>query len=257
MTTTFASTSYDLSFRYDDSTPLATGTTVSLLEYSGGAWSLVPNTTLNTSTDLIAATGLQSGAYFAAVTSATTSLFNVTSGDWGNPSSWSPGALPTSVALFNLSNNPTVTLSSSQSVSGVGLWGTGTLTVNDNGGSLTIANPLTVTAGQTLTGTGTINAPITLSSGTLAGGITTGAITSTGGTIGNATVNGNITHNSGTLNVTGTVGGSGSFTAASGSTVQGTGTINRSMTLTGATLAGTLTVGSVTSVALPSIRARR
>ncbi len=201
VTTTFASTSYDLSFRYDDSTPLATGTTVSLLEYSGGAWSLVPNTTLNTSTDLIAATGLQSGAYFAAVTSATTSLFNVTSGDWGNPSSWSPGALPTSVALFNLSNNPTVTLSSSQSVPGVGLWGTGTLTVNDNGGSLTIANPLTVTAGQTLTGTGTINAPITMTGGTLAGTLTVGSVTSVGATFNpgsQLTINGALTldHNS-------------------------------------------------------------
>ena len=59
-------------------------------------------------------------------------------------------------------------------------------------------------------------------------------------------INGAISHSTGTLNVTGTVGGSGSFTATSG-TVNGTGTINRTVTLTGATLAGTLTVGSVNS----------
>ena len=74
--------------------------------------------------------------------------FNVTSGNWGDTSSWSPSTgYPTVIdtATFNLGSNPTVTISGAQAVQGVTLSGSGTLTANStSGGSLAITNPVTI-----------------------------------------------------------------------------------------------------------------
>ena len=84
-----------------------------------------------------------------------------------------------------------------------------------DGGGTTAGGAAWQIAGA-LTGTRVVNAPITLSGGTINGGLTlNGDVTSTGGSLG-TTINGAISHSTGTLNVAGTVGGSGSFTATSG-----------------------------------------
>ena len=149
VTTTFASTSYDLASATMIPRPLPRAPQSASWSTPARAWSLVPNTTLNTSTDLIAATGLQSvilrrrhlrddlpvqrdqrrlGQSFELVARG-------------------PAHERCAVQPFQQPHGHPL---NSQSFRGVGLWGTGTLTVNNNGGSLTIANPLTVTAGHTL-----------------------------------------------------------------------------------------------------------
>ena len=78
-----------------------------------------------------------------------------------------------------------MSISGSQSVQGVTLLGSGTLTANStSGGTLAITNALTISAGQTLKGTAAISAPTFTLNGTLSGSLhLTGAVNSVGGTI--------------------------------------------------------------------------
>jgi hypothetical protein len=121
-------------------------------------------------------------------TLSTTSLssyaWSATSGNWCTNSCWSPATLPgaTDAAVFNLGGTArVVNVDSAKSVGKVSLVGSGALTMNGN--LLTVANAVSIAAGQTLQGSGNISAPaFNVSGGTLGGALNlTGNVVSIGG----------------------------------------------------------------------------
>ena len=117
-----------------------------------------------------------------------------------------------------------------------------------------MTNALNVLAYQTIQGSGTLSGPVTLAGGTLAGATYSGAVAadSATSTISGGTFNNTLTVLGGaTLNVTGTIAPTG-VTVNSGGILQGTGTINQAVSLSG-TLAGNLTAGGNLTVASTGI----
>jgi hypothetical protein len=138
-----------------------------------------------------------------------------------------------------------------------------TLTVNGTGNlsvvGVTIApTSVSVNGGGVLRGTGTINAPVALTGGTLSGSVTyNGAVASNGvDTISGGTLNSSLTVNgAGNLSVNGLTIAPTNVTVNSGGVLQGTGTINpqnSSISLTGGTLSGSLTLGASVSASSAS-----
>ncbi len=185
---------------------------------------------------------------------------------WNTPGNWDqgsnyPGYLPTTdIAYFNLNNTatPTVSVNSPTTIASLTLFGgsssaPGVLTLNGSG-TLTVTNALNVLAYQTIQGSGTLSGPVTLAGGTLAGATYSGAVAadSATSTISGGTFNNTLTVLGGaTLNVTGTIAPTG-VTVNSGGILQGTGTINQAVSLSG-TLAGNLTAGGNLTVASTGI----
>ena len=114
-----------------------------------------------------------------------------TSGNWGTAASWTPGTgTPGSIdtANFNLANNNLVNVDAPHTVATVSFGSSTGGQVSLSGSQLTVTNALTVAAGQTLTGTGSINASGGIGlGGTLgpaSGSLTVGGVVSTLGTTG-------------------------------------------------------------------------
>lgn len=141
------------------------------------------------------------------VTSLASYTWNATSGNWGTKSCWTTGTLPgaTDTAIVNLSaSNTTINMDSASSVGSVYLNGSGALTMTGN--LLTVANTVSIGAGQTIQGSGRIAAPaFNINGGTLSGALSlTGNVVSTGGqfTPGGATkmsMTGNVTLDAGSV----------------------------------------------------------
>ena len=165
-----------------------------------------------------------------------------------------------SAVAFNgstVSGSPTfndgVTFSGSNTINGAVAFSA--LTVN---GTLGGTGVLNIGAGATVNGSATLNLPVTLNGGTLAGtfnvpnltlGSAAGAIGSTSSN--SLTIPGSLALNSGTLTLTGTLNTGGAVTVNSGGTLAGGvlgGTITDPVSLVGGTLSGTLNIaGNLTS----------
>jgi hypothetical protein len=117
---------------------------------------------------------------------ATTYKWSVSGGNWSAGGNWSPAGVPCALdtATFNLGATPmVVNVDTTPTVACVGLSGAGALVVNGN--LLTVSSAVTVGAGQTLQGGGSISAPaFNVNGGTLGGALSlTGNVVSVGGHI--------------------------------------------------------------------------
>ena len=109
-------------------------------------------------------------------------------GNWSNSSNWTaggyftgvyPGLVATDTATVDLTaqSSPTITMDAPQTIAGLTLANTGTLTLNGaSGNALTVTGGIALANGQTLGGSATLNSTVTLASGaTMTGTLSAGA----------------------------------------------------------------------------------